>query len=140
MQLMRRYKEQLGSSFGYHWRVFGECLKMLMGLRFWVAGLLVVLCIFPFMVFLSPLETNEYLDWYTRTPVPAFEFSLSMELETTYYYGKLKDDIPLLLAFNYYWTTSKGFEQLSTVLVIGSLGLLTVAYLREEIPVGDREK
>lgn len=70
--------------------------------------------------------------YYISTPIPNSALNLSQELAITEYYHIVGRNPPYLWAFNYYWAKGGGFKPLSNVLCLMSMGLLLVAWLREE--------
>lgn len=125
---MVRYIEQVRCSWGYHWGLFREIWDMftLRGWQWLVVGLLVVLCMLPTVV---GIITYPLMSYYTTTPVPPFDPSLSQDIITDYYWV-VREKPPFLLVLNHSWVASSGYKSLVNVLCLVSAGLLLVAYLR----------
>lgn len=127
--LIMRYTEQLKYSRSYNWGIFREIWDIftLHNCHWLVVGLLVVLCIAPSV----GNGINPIASYYLNNALPPFNPAPLQDIVPDYYWIA-RGPPPILLLFNYFWVMSSGFTPLTNTLCLMSVGLLLVAYVRQE--------
>jgi len=143
-----RYTEQLRFSWNYHWGIFREIWDMftLRNYHWLVVGLLVVLCVVPVAVVICEPRymvdnrvIGSVVEYYIRTPRPPFDPTLSQDIISPYFFI-VKTPPSILAVVIHCWVMGDNFKPMARVLSLASVGLLLIAWLREDGLVRGREE